>query len=277
MRVSGLNNYNNVPSMRAYKYKPDRTPFYINPIKQQVDHLFERSVLASRRRTDKLSPDLIPYLNEISIKSDNVDTYAYDITKNDGQGKYLFFLHGLGQNISSLQGFYQVILNNTGYSIFAPEYRGFGKNAPAEISNKTFLEDTQTALDYLINEKQVEPKDICIVGHSFGGFIASQLAKNNPDIGRMILVASVDNLESEIMRSSAMKHVSPWAFNILKHIKLLRVYLKNLFNTKAQLQKSAVPVDIIHSLNDRVVNYQAAEYLSTSCQNLRSIKRATDT
>ncbi len=271
MRVSSVNNCSHTPAMQGYKYRPKRNPIYFNPIKLQIDNLFERGVVNSRRRISRISPELTPYLREIPIKTNKVDTYAYDITKNDGKGKYVLFLHGLGQNISALQEMYSSILNNTEYSIFAPEYRCFGKNEPAEISTKTFMEDSQAAFDYLVKEKQILPEYICVVGHSFGGFIASQLVKKNQDVEKLILVSSVDNLGNEIMRSSVMKHVSPLVLKILKNIKLLRLYLQQLFSTKEQLESIAAPVHIIHSMNDRVVNPSSAEYLAENCPNLQSI------
>ncbi len=271
MRVSSVNNYNQAPAMQGYKYRPNRNPIYLNPIKLQVDNLFERGVVNSRRRMFSIHDDLVPYLQEIPVKTDKVNTYAYDITKNDGKGKYVLFLHGLGQNISALQEMYSSILNNTEYSIFAPEYRCFGKNEPAEISTKTFMEDSQAALDYLVKEKQIPPEDICVVGHSFGGFVASQLVKKNQDVEKLILVSSVDNLGNEILRSSVMKHISPLALTILKHIKFLRSYLKHLFSTKEQLESTSVPVHIIHSMNDRVISPYSAQYLAENCQNLQSI------
>ena len=152
MRLSSINTYNNNnPSMQAYKYRPNRTPFYINPIKQQVDKLFEHSIAVSKRQRT-VSDKLKPYLSEVPIRTNKVDTYAFDMTKNGGKGKYVLFLHGLGQNIAAEQGLYNAILENTEYSVFVPEYRGFGKNPLKVISNETFLEDTQAALDYLVNE-----------------------------------------------------------------------------------------------------------------------------
>lgn len=269
--VSSFSKYNQAPAMQGYQYRPNRNPIYLNPIKLQVDNLFERGVKNSRRRMYSINNELSSYLQEVPIKTDKVNTYAYDITRNGGKGKYVLFLHGLGQNISALQEMYNSILNNTEYSIFVPEYRCFGKNEPATISTKTFLEDSQAALDYMVKEKQIPPDDICVIGHSFGGFVASQLVKKNQDVDKLILVSSVDNLGNEILRSSVMKHISPFALTILKHIKFLRTYLKNLFSTKEQLESTAVPVHIIHSMNDRVVNYSSAQYLAENCQNLQSM------
>ena len=68
-----------------------------------------------------------------------------------------------------------------------------------------------------------------------------------------------------------VKHVSPFALTLLRHIRLLRAYLKSLFNTKKQLEKSTVPVDIIHSMNDRVISYKTAQYLAESSLNLQGM------
>ena len=271
MRVASINSNNQNLSFDGYKYRKKPFPVYLNPIKYQMDKLFERSITVSRNRIFPIAEDLKPYLEEVPLKTKDVDTYAYDIINKNASSKYVLMLHGLGQNISALQPLYREIINKTDYSILASEYRGFGKNPPATMSNETFLKDTQAALDYLVNDKGIEPKDICVIGHSFGGFTASQLVKKNPDIARLILVSSVDNLGDEMLRSSAAKHVSPVLLKLLKNISFLRSYLKSLFSTKEELKHSSVPVDIIHSMNDRVVSYKSAKYLDEDSHNLHSI------
>lgn len=271
MRVSCVNNYNANPNFQGYTFRKNRCPIYLNPIKYQVDKLFDRSLTASRYRISPIAKDLQPFLEEVPLRAKGVDTYAYDITNENGTSKYVLMLHGLGQNISALQPLFRQIITRTDYSVFAPEYRAFGKNPPETISNETFLKDTQAAFDYLVKDKGINPQDICVVGHSFGGFTASQLVKKNPDIGRLILVAPLDNFGDEMVRSSMVKHVSPFALTLLRHIRLLRAYLKSLFNTKKQLEKSTVPVDIIHSMNDRVISYKTAQYLAESSLNLQGM------
>ena len=226
MRVSCVNNYNTNPSFDGYTFRKNRCPIYLNPIKYQVDKLFDRSLTASRWRITPIAQDLQPYFEEVQLKSKDVDTYAYDFTN---------------------------------------------KNPPETISNETFLRDTQAAYDYLVKDKGINPKDICVIGHSFGGFTASQLVKKNPNTGRLILVAPLDNFGDEMVRSSAIKHISPFALKLLRNISLLRAYLRNLFNTKKQLEKSTVPVDIIHSMNDRVISYKTAQYLAENTHNLQGM------
>lgn len=271
MRVSCVNNYNTNPSFDGYTFRKNRCPIYLNPIKYQVDKLFDRSLTASRWRITPIAQDLQPYFEEVQLKSKDVDTYAYDFTNKNGASKYVLMLHGLGHNISALQPLFRRIIMQTDYSVFSPEYRAFGKNPPETISNETFLRDTQAAYDYLVKDKGINPKDICVIGHSFGGFTASQLVKKNPNTGRLILVAPLDNFGDEMVRSSAIKHISPFALKLLRNISLLRAYLRNLFNTKKQLEKSTVPVDIIHSMNDRVISYKTAQYLAENTHNLQGM------
>lgn len=271
MRVSSLNNYNLNPSMKGYTYRPNRNPVYINPVKLQVDNFFERTLKASKNRFYPIIDALALYHNEVPLKKGNVETYALDFDKENPSGKYVMVLHGLGQNVSAMQPLYKSILEETEYSVFAPEYRGFGKNKPAKISKKTFLEDTQIALDYLVNEKQIKPENICVVGHSLGGFVASQFAKNNPNIERLILVSSADSLESEMMSSSIAKHISPFVRFIVKHIGFIRGYVRSIFDTTENLGKTHAPVDIIHSMNDRIVDYKSAKNLAKICPNLQGV------
>lgn len=237
----------------------------INPINIYINKIFERSLIASRRRIQQAIPELAPHLKELSLK----DTYAWDINKDNRQ-KYLVVLHGTSQNISNLQFLYKNVLQKTNYAILAPEYRSFGKNKPHIVSQKTFAEDTQAALDYLEKEKNIKPQNICVLGHSFGGFAATQLINNNPDIGRLILVSSIDSLEHETVNidNSLRNKTSKFITFLFKHFKFLRASLTNVCKTNNLLKNIDTPVDIIHSKNDRLIKPQSSRNLASLCKNL---------
>ena len=258
------------PNFRAHIYSPKQSVFTrINPAKMYLQKLFERTLVVSRSRIQPVIPELKTVTEEVALSGKKKATYAWDI--NDGaKKKYALILHGMSQNISNLQPLYKEILERTNYAVFAPEYRGFGKNPDETVSTKTFLEDTTLALDYLKN-KGVKPKDICVIGHSLGGFAASQLVQKNPDLERLILVSSIDSFKKDTTNYKAAKNSFPGLiFYLFTNVKLLRWPIERVFKTGECLKNINTPIDIIHSTNDNVVKSISAHRIAVKCKNLQS-------
>ncbi len=91
----------------------------------------------------------------------------------------LLFFHGRGGNVSHFEKFAQAYAP-LGYGIFMFDYRGFGlsKGRP---SQKTFFEDSLSAVRYLMNVKKIRPQELVLYGHSLGNapalFSAAALEK----------------------------------------------------------------------------------------------------
>jgi len=76
---------------------------------------------------------------------------------------------------------------NRGYSVLQPEFRGstgFGKDFAekgyGEIGKK-MQDDLDDGVDWLVKSGEVDPKRVCIVGLSYGGYAALWGAIRNPD------------------------------------------------------------------------------------------------
>ena len=255
----------------GYTYASNASKFSLNtlnPINMYINKIFERSLMASRRRIQTVISEIAPYQKEIPLG----ESYAWDINKGNRK-KYLLVLHGTSQNISNLQSLYGEVIKNTKFAIFAPEYRSFGKNKPSIVSAKTFDEDTQNAINYLEKEKRVKPKDIYVLGHSFGGFAATQLVSKNPDLGKLILVSSIDSLkhESVDIDKSLRNKTSKFITFLFKHFSFLRRSLSEVFKTNNLLKNIDTPVEIIHSKNDRLIKVQSSQNLASMCKNLEGL------
>ena len=79
------------------------------------------------------------------------------------------------------------LLANRGYAVLQPEFRGstgFGKDFVAkgygEIGKK-MQDDLDDGVDWLVKSGQVDPKRVCIVGMSYGGYAALWGAIRNPE------------------------------------------------------------------------------------------------
>ncbi|MBO5738267.1 alpha/beta fold hydrolase [bacterium] len=234
-----------------------------------LNQFISRTIDISRLRVQKLAPNLKNITKEITFNFKKSNTYALDINPNNRK-KYAIVLHGLGQNVTNLQPLYQSIINKTDYAIIAPEYRGFGKNKPQKISQKSLSEDTQTAIKYL-KDKGIKPSDICIIGHSLGGYLASNLALVNSQVSKLILVSSAESISNKSMDDVNISLPKFTKF-LIKNFPILQGAKYKKINTAKNLEKINMPVYIIHSQNDKIVKSDVAKHLASSCKNLQSIE-----
>lgn len=284
MRVSSIGIYQscqsssvyskkNNPNFCGYTFKHNylqEKKITLNPVMHYLNKLFDRSLIASRRRNRKMLPELKSITKEVPL-GNNIQTYAWDINPNDRK-KYIMIFHGASQNISNNQELYKAIISNTDYAVLAPEYRGFGKNPPAGLSSGTFLEDTTSALDYL-KEKDIDLKNISVLGYSFGSVPASQLVEHNQDVERLILVSAMDSFSSgtfDIVRASKNR-IPKFINKLYDFFPFLKAPLKSSLNSVRYLKQIKTPIDIIHAKTDRMVNVSVVENFKKVCKNIQSV------
>lgn len=110
----------------------------------------------------------------------DIDLY-YEVT---GQGNPIVFIHGLGSSIRDWE--YQVEYFSRRFQVIAFDIRGHGKSEkPAgPYSIPLFAGDTAE----LIKALDIAPAHV--VGISLGGMIALQLAANEPELVRSLVVVN---------------------------------------------------------------------------------------
>lgn len=146
----------------------------------------------------------------------------------------VFFLHGNAGNVSVLNG-QAMFYHQLGYDFFAFDYRGFGKSDGEINSEEQFYSDAQAVYNQL--KKRYAGKKIIIVGYSVGSATATRLAaQNRPD--KLVLMAPYYS-----MTDLAGRHY-PFIPSFV---------LKYSFETFRFLEKTTVPVLIVHGKNDGVI------------------------
>ncbi len=115
--------------------------------------------------------------------ADGVKLSGWFVPSENASGVILF-CHGNAGNISHRLESIQ-IFHRLGLDIFIFDYRGYGQSEgrPTEIG--TYI-DAEAAWRYLVEERQVSPNKIAVVGHSLGGAVAAWLASGHTP-GALIL------------------------------------------------------------------------------------------
>jgi alpha-beta hydrolase superfamily lysophospholipase len=90
----------------------------------------------------------------------------------------LLYLHGARWNVAGSAGRIRR-MHELGFSVLAIDYRGFGRSSAGLPSEVTAGEDARAAWDWLAQHQPGKPR--YIFGHSLGGAIAIDLARQVPD------------------------------------------------------------------------------------------------
>jgi uncharacterized protein len=79
-------------------------------------------------------------------------------------------------------------LHALGISLFAIDYRGFGKSMPLHPSEQSVYEDADAAIAYLTGTRKLDAKTIILYGEGLGATIAAETALRHPDLAGLILL-----------------------------------------------------------------------------------------
>lgn len=122
----------------------------------------------------------------ISIKNINTVVKIFGEAKNGKEKKAILILHGWNSNSDRWVEVAEAI-SQKGFRVIVPDLPGFGKSDPLQSAWNTnqYIE----WIDELVF--QLELKNFYLIGHSFGGALASKLAvKHAQDIDKLFLVSA---------------------------------------------------------------------------------------
>jgi alpha-beta hydrolase superfamily lysophospholipase len=171
--------------------------------------------------------------------------HAWWMKADDPNAPAVLYLHGARWNLT---GSVTRIdrWRKLGFSVFAVDYRGFGKSSDVAPSEQYAYEDAEAAWDYLA--KLAPGRKRLIVGHSLGGAIATELARRRPDASGLVLEATFTSVREMIDHS-------PWGFLPVGLI------LTQNFDTLSKIGDVKMPVLVTHGTRDSIVPVEMGERL----------------
>ncbi|MEG3957941.1 alpha/beta fold hydrolase [Microcoleus sp. herbarium2] len=166
-----------------------------------------------------------------------------------GLGGVVLYLHGngsnVGANVEHANRFHRL-----GLSVFAIDYRGYGKSQGDFPSESQVYEDAQLAWDYLVQQRGVNPNQIYIYGHSLGGAIAIDLAVRHPEAAGLIVEGSFTSTRAMVDFQKGLF----WLFPI-------DWLLTQRFDSLSKVDRLQMPVLFIHGTDDNVVPVEMSKKL----------------
>lgn len=171
----------------------------------------------------------------------------------------IFVFQGSGTKVSS---WYRNIkpLIDANYQIFMMEYRGFGASQ-GKSTHSLVAQDANNALKYLVCRDDVQKQNLLVLGQSYGGQIAINVAHRNPGvIDALITEGTFSSFSDEAAYST------PWIFK-----PVVRALFSGPYESKKLIADLNMPILIIHSTDDKIVPFSMAETLFSKASGDKEI------
>ncbi|MEP6702749.1 MAG: alpha/beta fold hydrolase [Betaproteobacteria bacterium] len=162
----------------------------------------------------------------------------------------LLYLHGARWNLTGSSGRI-ARYRQLGFSVLAIDYRGFGKSSGDMPSEDMAYEDGRAAWDYM--QKLTPGSRHYVYGHSLGGAVAIEVARNNPAVAGLILEATFTSIRD-------MAHQYAWGWLPVDLV------LTQRFDSLEKIAEVKAPTLFIHGKADKLVPPAMSEQLFAATQ-----------
>jgi pimeloyl-ACP methyl ester carboxylesterase len=153
----------------------------------------------------------------------------------------VLYLHGNGINMGANVDA-AARLQALGLSVLMVDYRGYGESRGRFPSEQRIYEDADRAWQYLTEERQIDPSQILLYGHSLGGAIAIELAHRHPQAGGLIIESSFTSMREMVTRATTYDRWFP-----------IDWILTQRFDSLTKVRSLRPPAIYIHGTDDPVV------------------------
>lgn len=178
---------------------------------------------------------------DIKIPSENIMLGAtLTVPKSNSFSKLpgILLIHGSGkqdrdETFGLFNGTFKemaMFLSENGFATIRYDKRGVGQSGGDFLASGLydFARDAESVFNYLKSREEVDPSQIFLIGHSYGGKVATKVSSRHPEVAGLILLACVasqepDNLirqnkfisevkkESEEERKARLEMLDSWA------------------------------------------------------------------
>lgn len=215
-----------------------------------------------------LTPDAIgiQYRDVFVASADNLQLHGWKLfSENETMGTLLFF-HGNAENIST--HFTNVFwLTEHGYDVYLFDYRGYGKSE-GEAELAPIIDDMQVLTRHVVDAVPANEK-LVVMGQSLGASLSIYSVAHSPYRDRIAALVSVAAFSDyqDIAQDALAKSWVFWLFQW--------PLSKTISNTYSPVdavdEVSPVPLYLMHSKEDEIIDYYHAERLYQAAQEPKQI------
>ncbi|MBX9883880.1 MAG: S9 family peptidase [Novosphingobium sp.] len=160
-------------------------------------------------------------------------------------------------------------LANRGYAVLQPQYRGSGGYGEAFDKKgagqwgRAMQDDLDDGMDWLAREGTIDPKRVCIIGSSYGGYAAMWGAIRNPERYRCAAsFAGVSDLKRQLRYSNkffrSQRYKDDWRKTVQGDDAFDLATVSPLLN----VDKLTVPMLLVHGDDDQRVPYKQSRLMA---------------
>lgn len=143
--------------------------------------------------------------------------HAWWIPATSPSDQVLLYFHGNGYVLEQAVNGDVGALHSLGANLLMVDYRGYGASSPGTASEKRVFQDARAAYRYLTSQRKVPMHDIIFVGRSIGTGPATEIAKEHPEAGGLILISPFTST-TDIAKT--MWYLAPLPLRLISHNKL---------------------------------------------------------
>jgi len=169
---------------------------------------------------------------------------------DDPKAPVVYYLHGARWNLTGQMNRIAQ-LRRFGFSVFAIDYRGFGRSEGDLPSEASVYEDARVGWRWLV-AREPEPSRRFIYGHSLGGAVAVELA---------VQLSAEDAAARGLIVESSFTSLAEMAAEVSKGWLPANLVLSQKFDSIEKIRKIRMPVLIVHGAGDRFVPARFSEAL----------------
>jgi uncharacterized protein len=198
----------------------------------------------------------LPHEDVDFASADGTELHGWFVRHENPRATVLY-CHGNGDCVGYLGPYLKELSDKHRLSLFAFDYRGYGKSAGSP-SEQGILADGQAAQLWLANRTGTKPEDIVLMGRSLGGGVAVHLAVNNGARGLIL-----QNTSTSIPDAAAYLY---WFMPV-------RLMMTNRYDSLSKIARYHGPVLMSHGVADTLVPYALGQKLfaAVTSQNKRFI------
>lgn len=205
---------------------------------------------------------LDPALSAVSLESAPDITLDMLVARADSAhdiGYWILLFHGNGATVRgrTIQG-HIVSLRQAGFSVLAPDYRGFGRST-GQPSEAGLYEDGTAAYRYLIDSLGVKAERVLLMGHSLGSGVAVELATRY-SAAALVLAGAYTSVPDR------GQELYPWI--------PVGVVAGERFANLEKMDKVKIPVLVAHAVGDDLIPFHHGERLLAAAHEPKMMFRS---
>jgi len=164
--------------------------------------------------------------------------HAWWVPAATASDKVLLVFHGNGYVLEQAARGELAPLHSLGTNLLMIDYRGYGSSSPGPANEKRVYEDARAAFSYLNMQRQIPSRDIVFLGRSIGTGAATEMAKEHPEAGGLILISP---FTSTVDIAKTIWYLRPFPLALLSH---------NRFDNLSNMDAVRIPVFIAVGTGD---------------------------